>query len=102
MAVVEQQLHDLDREVFRTRERLHDLEGDRASLKILLQEVERLNRTLPQIAEDAAQRAVGLALEHREELKRGRFSVRTQFVGVGVAVGGFAAMLVFETLRVLG
>lgn len=60
VAVLESEVSELKNEQLRTRARLHDLESDRATLRLLVQETKEMGRNVEKIAARAAERAVEL------------------------------------------
>lgn len=89
-AVIESRLLDLDREVSRQRGRLHALESDRATIRLLGDQMKELHESIGTIARRAAVEAIDLAMENRDELGRKRWNLRIQWISVGVAFGGLA------------
>lgn len=96
VAVLETTISDLDREVMRVRTRLHDLESDRATLRLLLEQTKTFAQQLKDMADNAetlakraAQEAVTALLEHRDDVGRVRWGLRAQWIGTGIAFGGF-------------
>ncbi len=106
MAVVEQRTGAIEQEVQRARSRLHDLESDRAVLRLLTSQVadlaasiKEVASTVKDVARESAEKAISLALEHKDDLGRRRAGLRAQWVAVGAALFG-AIWLVLD--RFLG
>lgn len=95
LAVLETQLVILTSEVERMRVRLHELESDRATLKIVVEQMQRMNDQMEKIVDEAARRAVDLAIEAREDLGRKRVGMKVQLIGIGIGVGGFLITVVY-------
>lgn len=96
VAVHESRIGTLEQEQARARQRLHDFEGDRATLRLLTTRVADLASGVERIAEAAATRAVEIAFEHRDKLAGERSGRRLQYAAVGAAVGGFISAIVFH------
>lgn len=94
MAVAEEKIDDLEQEAARTRQRLHDLESDRATLKLLMRQVTDMGANVETIARRAALEALNLGMEHRDELGHRRWTLRLQWVAAGVGIGGLVAAIV--------
>jgi hypothetical protein len=73
---------------------LHDLETDRATIKLLADKVSELARSIDDVATRAAVKAITAALEHRSQLRERRLDFRAKLLGAGVGVDGFAVVLV--------
>lgn len=106
VAVLETTITDLDREVLRVRGRVHDLESDRATIRLLLEQAKAFAQQLHDLAEHAeelskrsAHEAVTALLERRADVTRVRWSIRAQWVGTGIAAGGFVSAIVFGVLH---
>lgn len=108
MAVVEQRVGAIEHELEVQRQRWHAAETDRATLRLIVSQVESLAASIkelassvPAIASEAAENAVRKMLEHRDELEQKRSLSRLQLVavvtgvlGLGVTAGGLAVTLV--------
>lgn len=108
VAAAEQQLEDLDREMFRVRNRLHDLESDRASIQLLLDghrmltsRIEEVAASQEEVAQRTAEKVVTLFYadkqqigEVRAERRRDRIKVALQAGAVGLALGAFVISLI--------
>jgi DNA repair ATPase RecN len=70
----------------RTRKRLHELESDRAALRMLAQQVGEIVKN----AEEVAIRAAEKALERNRNSARGLSGLRAQWVSALIAVGCLA------------
>jgi chromosome segregation ATPase len=101
MAVAEQRLDILQDESQRTRERLHSLESDRATIRLLTRQVSDLVENCEKLADRAAATAVDAALEAYEERKkndrRTGLDLRAKWTSIGIAACG----LVFGLLELL-
>lgn len=100
VAVAEERLDTVEEEIQRVRHRLHELESDRAMLRLLADQVKEsaaqaksLGDQVESIAKSAAREAVELAMGHRDDIGRRRWGLRAQWVGVGIAAGGFVVLL---------
>lgn len=100
VAVLEEKMRDVRTEVQRCRERLHELESDRATLRLLMHEVKNVSASVkeltdnvPKIAHAAAQAAVEAFYETREETGRKVMALRAQYISVGIAFGGLGVGL---------
>lgn len=103
VAVVEQRVDLLHEEGRRTRERLHSLESDRATIKLLTRQVSELIVSCEKIAERAADSAVDKALEAYEERqkadRRSGLDLRAKWTSIGIATCGLAFAAVEFLLR---
>jgi hypothetical protein len=93
VAVHEERLDQIESEQLRHRQRLHDLEGDRATLRFISDQVRELSATIGTTAKQAALEAIDLAMESRDELGRRRWGLRAQWLATGASVGGFVVAL---------
>lgn len=89
VAVHEERLDQIEQEQLRHRQRIHDLEGDRATLRLMGKQVESLVTAVEKTARQAALEAIDLAMKGRDELGRKRWGMRIQWITIGVAFGGF-------------
>lgn len=94
IAVAEERIENLEEEQLRQRGRLHNLEADRALLKLAIERLDELARSLESASRKAAQEAIDLALDHRDEIGRRRWGLRLQWCMFGVAFGGLLVSLV--------
>lgn len=94
VAVHEERIAQLEEEQLRHRQRLHDLEGDRATLKLVAQQLEQLAAAVEKTAKQAALEAIDLAMKGRDELGRRRWLLRMQWIGMGAAVATAVAAVV--------
>jgi len=99
IAVLEALVSDNRAEFERSRRRLHELESDRATLKLVVEQVRKLTTEMPEIVEQAAHRAVELALNARDDVSRERLGVRIQLLAAGSGFGGFVASVLYIFLR---
>lgn len=93
IAVAEERLDTIEEEQLRHRQRLHELEGDRATMKLLGERLEQLSRSVERSAKQAAQEAIDLAFDHKDDLGRRRWGLRLQWLMFGVAVGALIVAL---------
>jgi hypothetical protein len=105
MAVVEARVTALGDEQRRTRDRLHDIESDRAAVSLLAQRVEalsgdvrELSGQVEKVAERAAREAVRLAFDQwedeREDSSFKVWATRLTLGMLAVAAGGFLLALI--------
>lgn len=99
VAVLEERTDGLEEEQLRHRQRLHDLEGDRATLKLISAQVTELTATVERTAKQAALEAIELAMQAKDDLGRKRWGLRAQWVAVGVAFGGLVVALAALFIR---
>lgn len=93
MAVAEERLDNVEEEQLRQRLRIHDLESDRATLRLVVKQMEELAANVATVARQAALEAVELAMEHKDELGNRRWALRLQWAAIGVMGGGFVVAL---------
>lgn len=102
MAVAEQRLNLLQDESQRTRDRLHSLESDRATIRHLTRQVAELVANCEKLADRAAAQAVDAALDLYEQRKatdrRTGLDLRAKWTSIGIAACGLAFGIV-ELLR---
>lgn len=96
VSLVEQIAHGHERELSRVRERLHDLESDRATLWLIAQQLRDLSASVEKVAVRAATEAVTQAMKARESEDREDTGVRLDRVAVVVALVGTAASIYFN------
>jgi hypothetical protein len=94
IAVAENRLDNIEEEQLRHRMRLHDLEADRATLRLIVGQLEKLATEVPKVAKQAALEAIDLAMDHRDELGNRRWTLRVQWLALGVTFGGLVATVV--------
>lgn len=99
VAVHEERLDQLEQEQLRHRQRLHDLEGDRATIRLISRQLDQLAGAVETNAKRAALEAIDLAMKGRDEIGRRRWNLRAQWIGTGAAVGAAAAAFVELFLR---
>jgi len=81
-------------EIVRTRERLHELENDRASVRALAETVRNLVDGIPQMSKRIAQETVSQWWEQRITAMRETWKFRLAWVSAGgVLVGTFGYLL---------
>lgn len=90
IAVLESKVDDIEGEQLRSRGRLHDLESDRAVLRLLSRQMGDLVNNMEQVAIRAAEKAITLALQGRDDRHDRETGMRLKLVGTGIALGGFA------------
>lgn len=93
MAVIENRVGSLEREHDRTRERLHDLESDRATLRILVQQVADLAKNANRVANAAAERAVDQLLERRARSRHREIGAAASLLSAGAGIGALLITL---------
>lgn len=94
VAVHEERLDQIEEEQLRHRQRIHDLESDRATLRLLSRQVSDLVTAVERTAKQAALEAIDMAMQSRDELGRRRWGLRLQWLATGAAVGGFVVAIV--------
>lgn len=113
VAAAEEQLDVLDREMLRVRSRLHELESDRVTIRLLMDQVKSLGERVSQVAgsieavaQRAAEKTIALAFADQDQIREFRDSRRRQRINtwaaalsVGVAFGGFVSALVFGIFK---
>ena len=99
VAVAEERLDTLEEEQLRQRDRLHALENDRATIRLLAEQITQLSQGIERIAKRAAQDAIDMAMDHRDEIGRRRWGLRIQWVAAGIAGGGFVSAIVFQLVN---
>lgn len=83
----------------RLRERLHSLEGDRATVLLLAQKVDNLARDLPEQVRRAAELAAELVADRATRARTANWQVR---LGVAAAVIAALGIIVQTGLRLYG
>lgn len=86
VATVEMAVDGLAAEGVRTRDRLHKIETNQATVELLARSVHELRDDMPKLAQEAAERAVLKLLEHRDELRRKGLSLKAQYATLVIAV----------------
>jgi hypothetical protein len=99
VAVHEERLDQIEAEQMRHRQRLHDLESDRQTLRFISEQVRDLAASVGSTAKQAALDAIDLAMESKDELGRRRWGLRAQWLGVGAAFGALVAMVLIAILK---
>lgn len=98
VAVLETRVSGLEQEEQRTRGRLHDLESDRATLRLLVAQMKELAHQVENVATRAAERALASSFAEREERKERQLAHRLGILGSGVGAGGLLVAIVFHFL----
>lgn len=99
VAVHEERLERLEAEQQRHRQRIHDLEGDRQTLRYISEQVRELTSSISETAKKAALEAIDLAMESRDELGRRRWGLRAQWLAAGASFGGLVAAIAFAIFK---
>lgn len=100
MAVVEDRVRTLSQEATHTRRRLHDIESDRATIRLLAARIRELANDCEKLADRAAEAAVRKILQERENDDRERSSLRANWVSVTIA--GAALLLGVVSILIAG
>jgi len=88
MAVIEYRVGELKDENERTRVRLHKLESDRATLRMVVEQMKTLVENMEEIAERVAQKTVTAMLEQNAIRARTWRGEMLRFVELGIALIG--------------
>jgi chromosome segregation ATPase len=96
VAVNTEQLRHLANELGRTRERLHELESDRATLRLVVQQVRELTEQMPNLARRAAREAVDEFLRRRHADTLSNWRTYAALLSAGVAFGALIVGLVLR------
>jgi len=110
VAAAEEQLEVIDRELARVRDRLHELEADRATIRLLLDQMSRMSARVEEVAssvEDVAKRTaeqvVGIFYsdktqldEVRKERRRDRVKVALQALAIGISLGSLLVLIILR------
>jgi hypothetical protein len=96
VAVVEESLRTAWREVERARERLHKLEVDRATVRLLARQVSDLSEQTPALARRAAREAVDEMLRRKHADTLSNWRAFAAFLSAGIALG---SLIVYVVLR---
>ena len=96
VAVNSGNIADLRREQERTRERLHELESDRATLRLLVGQVKELSEQMPTLARRAAREAVDEYLRRRHADTFANLRTYAVIASVGIAFGALIVSLIFH------
>jgi hypothetical protein len=99
VAVHEERLDQIEAEQLRHRQRIHDLEGDRATLRYISEQVRELSTSIGTTAKQAALEAIDLAMESKDELGRRRWGLRAQWLAAGASFGGLVAAVAFAVFK---
>lgn len=103
IAWVEEHVNQLDLEMVRVRGRLHELENDRATIRLMAEQIRQLSdrvteitHSIPEVARRAAEETIAIVLADREKISAVQESQRRQHrlvayqaLGVGISFGGF-------------
>jgi hypothetical protein len=65
MAVIEHRVNELDADRHRIRDRLHNLESDRGTLKLVVEQMGNLVHNMEAVAQRTAEKTVAAMLEQR-------------------------------------
>src|SRR5207302_5480072 len=96
VAVNSEQIRHLANELGRTRERLHELESDRATLRVVVTQVRELTEQMPNLARRAAREAVDEMLRRRHADTLGNWRTYAALLSAGVALGALIVALVLR------
>jgi hypothetical protein len=88
MAVIEYRVDELSGEQKRIRDRIHSLEADRGTLKLIVEQMGLLVSNMEQIAQRAAEQTVRAMLEQRAAGARTWRDEIIRFVQLGIALAG--------------
>lgn len=94
VAVVENRVDNIEQETMHTRTRLHDLESDRSTLRLLSRQMGEIVSQTETVAQRAAERAVELARKRNLTAHRAERTQRVQLIGLYVAVGGLLVAVI--------
>lgn len=94
LAVVEAKIEDLEAEMDRTRERLHDHASALQAIKLLAQTVSTIEGTIESVAVRAADKAVAGAFSSRAQITDRTWRFRISLLGSGVAIGALIVSLI--------
>ena len=94
VAVNTEQLRSIALEMDRLRQRIHDLEGDRATLRLLVGQVHELTEQMPNLARRAAREAVDEFLRRQHAGLLANLRTYAMMVSAGVALGALIVGLV--------
>ena len=96
VAVNTEQIRSLRGESDRMRERLHELESDRATLRLVVQQVRELTEQMPNLARRAAREAVDEYLRRRHADTLSNWRTYAALLGAGAALGALIVGLVLR------
>src|SRR5438105_2732065 len=96
VAVNTEQIRSLRGESDRMRERLHELESDRATLRLVVQQVRELTEQMPNLARRAAREAVDEYLRRRHADTLSNWRTYAALLGAGAAPGALIVGLVLR------
>jgi hypothetical protein len=88
MAVLEYRVNELTEESDNHRQRLHTLENDRALVRLVVQQMEKLVGNMEAIAERVAEKTVARMLEARSIAARSWREHTLQFAQLAIALVG--------------
>lgn len=105
VAAAEEQIEAIDRELARVRDRLHELESDRATIRMLIDQqartsarVEEVANSVEEVSKRTAREVVSIFYadktqieEVRKERRRDRIKVALEALAVGAAFGSLVA-----------
>lgn len=83
-------------EAQRTRQRLHELETDRATIRLLAQQLAEVKTTIERVAIRAATEAVSQALAARDATDRDTTGIRLDRWAIAIAMVGTVASIYFN------
>jgi hypothetical protein len=95
VARLEVRVEDVEQEQLRARRRLHELETDRATIRLLAAQVKDLADSAERLATNAAERALSIGLDRVRKAHRDEWRYRLTWVSAGGALVGAIATLVF-------
>ena len=96
VAVHGEQIRTLATELGAARTRLHELESDRATLRLVVQQVRELTEQMPNLARRAAREAVDEYLRRRHSDTLGNWRTYAALLSAGAAVGALIVGLVLR------
>lgn len=94
VAVNTDNIRVLNIELDRARERIHDLESDRATLRLVVQQVRELTEQMPTLARRAAREAVDEFLRRRHADTLSNWRTYAALLSAGAALGALIVALV--------
>lgn len=96
VAVAIDNISDLRREQDRIRERIHELESDRATLRLVVQQVRELTEQMPNLARRAAREAVDEYLRRRHSDTLSNWRTYAALLSAGAGIGALIVGLVLR------
>jgi hypothetical protein len=96
VAVNTEQIRSLRGESDRMRERLHELESDRATLRLVVTQVRELSEQMPNLARRAAREAVDEYLRRRHADTLSNWRTYAALLSAGAAAGALIVGLVLR------